>query len=262
IISSSLSVFFVKPILIQSLLNHISLLTLSGIRAKIESDRKRKKSPVVPAEQKEKHKPYLNKRKKMSYCGNSDGGDGAEVRASHILVKLQVSQVEDMGTTAAGYNRVVEENGKLFIMVQDLKDEIFKDTDLLIRSLMDGYNVCIFTYGETRFGKTYTIDMGINYVPINYLFQMCNDRKDIMTYDIYVQMVGIYNEQVRDLLAEDKTDNKLEIRSYNDDGLSLSDATLSPVTSRSDVLTLMKLGEVKCAVSSTALNNRSSCSHG
>ncbi|XLR15076.1 hypothetical protein S83_043014 [Arachis hypogaea] len=75
-------------------------------------------------------------------------------------------------------------------------------------------------------------------------------------------MVGIYNEQVRDLLAEDKTDNKLEIRSYNDDGLSLSDATLSPVTSRSDVLTLMKLGEVKCAVSSTALNNRSSCSHG
>ncbi|KAL4328964.1 hypothetical protein AHAS_Ahas13G0252700 [Arachis hypogaea] len=104
--------------------------------------------------------------------------------------------------------------------------------------------------------------MGINYVPINYLFQMCNDRKDIMTYDIYVQMVGIYNEQVRDLLAEDKTDNKLEIRSYNDDGLSLSDATLSPVTSRSDVLTLMKLGEVKCAVSSTALNNRSSCSHG
>ncbi|XLT44948.1 hypothetical protein HN873_037552, partial [Arachis hypogaea] len=28
------------------------------------------------------------------------------------------SQVEDMGTTAVGYNRVVEENGKLFIMIQ------------------------------------------------------------------------------------------------------------------------------------------------
>ncbi|XP_020973090.1 uncharacterized protein LOC110269527 [Arachis ipaensis] len=91
IISSSLSVFFVKPILIRSLLSHISLLTLSGIRAKIESDQKRKKSPVVPAEQKEKHKPHLNKTKKMSYCGNSDGGDGAEVRASHILVKHQES---------------------------------------------------------------------------------------------------------------------------------------------------------------------------
>ncbi|RYR30648.1 hypothetical protein Ahy_B01g055395 [Arachis hypogaea] len=104
--------------------------------------------------------------------------------------------------------------------------------------------------------------MEINYVPVNYLFQMCNDRKDIMTYDIYVQMVEIYNEQVRDLLAEDETDNKLDIRSCNDDGLSLPDATLSPVTSRSDVLTLMKLGEVNCAVSSIALNNRSSRSHG
>ncbi|XLS89576.1 hypothetical protein HN51_065584, partial [Arachis hypogaea] len=90
---------------------------------------------------------------------------------------------------------------------------------------------------------------------------MSNDRKDIMTYDIYVQMVEIYNEQVRDLLAEDKTDNKLEIRSCNDDGLSLPDATLRPVTSTSDVLTLMKLGEVNRTVSSTALNNKSSRSH-
>ncbi|RYR30650.1 hypothetical protein Ahy_B01g055399 [Arachis hypogaea] len=103
--------------------------------------------------------------------------------------------------------------------------------------------------------------MGINYVPLNYLFRMCNDRKDIMTYDIYVQMVEIYNEQVRDLLVEDETGNKIEIRSCNDDGLSLLDATLSPVTSTSDVLTLMKLGEVNYAVSSTALNNRSSRSH-
>ncbi|RYQ82678.1 hypothetical protein Ahy_B10g101258 [Arachis hypogaea] len=74
-------------------------------------------------------------------------------------------------------------------------------------------------------------------------------------------MVEIYNEQVRNLLAEDKTDNKLEIRSFNDDGLSLPDATLRPVTSTTDVLALVKLGEVHRAVSSTALNNRSSRSH-
>lgn len=50
--------------------------------------------------------------------------------------------------------------------------------------------------------------MGINYLALNDLFQMSNERNDIITYDIYVQMVEIYNEQVRDLLAEDKTDNK------------------------------------------------------
>ncbi|RYR01948.1 hypothetical protein Ahy_B06g080808 [Arachis hypogaea] len=91
---------------------------------------------------------------------------------------------------------------------------------------------------------------------------MSNDRKDIMTYDIYVQMVEIYNEQFRDLLTEDKTYNKLEIRSYNDDGLSLPYATLRPVTSTADVMTLMKLSEVNLAVSSaTLLSNRSSRSH-
>ena len=51
-------------------------------------------------------------------------------------------------------------------------------------------------------------DMGINYLALNDLFQMSNERKDIISYDIYVQMVEIYNEQVRDLLAEDKTNNK------------------------------------------------------
>jgi kinesin family protein C2/C3 len=51
-------------------------------------------------------------------------------------------------------------------------------------------------------------DMGINYLALNDLFQMSNERKDNIKYDIYVQMVEIYNEQVRDLLAEDKTENK------------------------------------------------------
>ncbi|KAK7244564.1 hypothetical protein RIF29_39388 [Crotalaria pallida] len=135
------------------------------------------------------------------------------------------------------------------------QDEVFKDTQPLIRSVMDGYNVCIFAYGQTGSGKTHTMsgpsggtskDMGINYLALNDLFQMSNQRKDIVKYDIYVQMVEIYNEQ---------------IRSCNDDGISLPDATLRSVKSTTDVLTLMKLGEVNRAVSSTAINNRSSRSH-
>ncbi|XP_045793271.1 kinesin-like protein KIN-14L isoform X4 [Trifolium pratense] len=238
------------------------------------------------------------------------------------------SQVNEMSTKALGYHKVVEENRKLYNMVQDLKgnirvycrirpafssesknvvdfigedgslfiidpsktlkdgrklfqfnrifgptagqDEVYRDTQPLIRSVMDGYNVCIFAYGQTGSGKTHTMsgpsdgtskDMGINYLALNDLFQMSNERRDNIKYDIYVQMVEIYNEQVRDLLAEDKTENKLEIRSCNDDGLSLPDARLRSVNSTTDVLTLMKLGEVNRAVSSTAINNRSSRSH-
>ncbi|KAJ4847412.1 hypothetical protein Tsubulata_016686 [Turnera subulata] len=37
------------------------------------------------------------------------------------------------------------------------QDEVYKDTQPLIRSVMDGYNVCIFAYGQTGSGKTYTM---------------------------------------------------------------------------------------------------------
>lgn len=145
--------------------------------------------------------------------------------------------------------------------------------------------------------------MGINYLALNDLFQISSQRKDIISYEIHVQMVEIYNEQVRDLLAEDSsttkypfilaflhhckiyitgwnvfnevgkwitdfftffplTKHKLEIRSCTgDNGLSLPDATMRSVKSTTDVLNLIKLGEVNRFVSSTAMNNCSSRSH-
>lgn len=42
---------------------------------------------------------------------------------------------------------------------------------------------------------------------LNDLFHISSIRKDI-TYEIYVQMVEIYNEIVRDLLAQDATNSK------------------------------------------------------
>lgn len=51
-------------------------------------------------------------------------------------------------------------------------------------------------------------DRGINYLALNDLFQLSNRRKDIINYDIHVQMVEIYNEQVRDLLTEDSSTTK------------------------------------------------------
>ena len=56
--------------------------------------------------------------------------------------------------------------------------------------------------------------------------------------------------------------HKLEIRRCTtDNGISLPDATMHTVKSTSDVLNLMKFGEVNRIVCSTAINNRSSRSH-
>ncbi|KAJ8547399.1 hypothetical protein K7X08_010985 [Anisodus acutangulus] len=141
--------------------------------------------------------------------------------------------------------------------------EVFSDTQPLIRSVLDGYNVCIFAYGQTGSGKTYTMSgpknlteqsQGVNYRALGDLFLLAEQRKDTFHYDVSVQMIEIYNEQVRDLLVSD------EIRSASQ-GLTVPDASLVRVTSTCDVIDLMNLGQKNRSVGATALNDRSSRSH-
>ncbi|KAE9593707.1 putative minus-end-directed kinesin ATPase [Lupinus albus] len=142
--------------------------------------------------------------------------------------------------------------------------EVFSDMQPLVRSVLDGYNVCIFAYGQTGSGKTHTMSgpdelneetIGVNYRALRDLFLLSEQRKDIISYDISVQMLEIYNEQVRDLLTID------EIRNSSQNGINVPEASLIPVSSTSDVISLMNLGHKNRAVGSTAMNDRSSRSH-
>ncbi|XP_019440738.1 PREDICTED: kinesin-like protein KIN-14I isoform X2 [Lupinus angustifolius] len=148
--------------------------------------------------------------------------------------------------------------------------EVFCDMQPLIRSVLDGYNVCIFAYGQTGSGKTYTMtgpkdiiekSRGVNYRALSDLFLIADQRKDNFLYEVSVQMIEIYNEQVRDLLVTDRANRRLEIRSSSHKGLSVPDASLVPVSSTIDVIELMNRGQRNRAVGATALNDRSSRSH-
>lgn len=44
--------------------------------------------------------------------------------------------------------------------------------------------------------------LGVNYRALNDLFNLQAQRKGTIDYDISVQMIEIYNEQVRDLLQD------------------------------------------------------------
>ncbi|KAJ6805019.1 kinesin-like protein KIN-14C isoform X2 [Iris pallida] len=89
------------------------------------------------------------------------------------------------------------------------QEQVYLDIQPLVQSVLDGYNVCIFAYGQTGSGKTYTMtgpnlsskeDWGVNCRALHDLFQISRDRKNNIMYEVGVQMVEIYNEQVRDLL--------------------------------------------------------------
>ncbi|KAL0320912.1 UNVERIFIED_CONTAM: Kinesin-like protein KIN-14F [Sesamum radiatum] len=144
--------------------------------------------------------------------------------------------------------------------------QIYAETQPLVRSVLDGYNVCIFAYGQTGSGKTYTMSgpnltteetWGVNYRALRDLFHISKARMDLIEYEVGVQMIEIYNEQVRDLLVTDgNIRNNTQLN-----GLNVPDASLIPVKCTEDVLDLMRVGQRNRAVGATALNERSSRSH-
>ncbi|XP_050203388.1 kinesin-like protein KIN-14F [Mercurialis annua] len=151
------------------------------------------------------------------------------------------------------------------------QEQIYGNTQPLIRSVLDGYNVCIFAYGQTGSGKTYTMSgpdltseesWGVNYRALEDLFQISKTRASAIKYEVGVQMIEIYNEQVRDLLVSDGSNRRLDIRNNSQlNGLNVPDASWVPVSSTEDVLDLMRIGQRNRAVGATALNERSSRSH-
>ncbi|KAJ7952305.1 Kinesin-like protein [Quillaja saponaria] len=151
------------------------------------------------------------------------------------------------------------------------QEEVFVDTRPLIRSVLDGYNVCIFAYGQTGSGKTYTMsgpnvlskgDWGVNYRAVHDLFQISQSRRNSIYYEVSVQMVEIYNEQVRDLLSTGGSQKRLGIwNTAQPNGLAVPGASMHPVKSMTDVLEFMNIGLMNRATGATALNERSSRSH-
>ncbi|ESQ47441.1 hypothetical protein EUTSA_v10027628mg [Eutrema salsugineum] len=151
------------------------------------------------------------------------------------------------------------------------QEEVFLDTRPLIRSILDGYNVCIFAYGQTGSGKTYTMsgpsitskeDWGVNYRALNDLFHLTQTRQNTVVYEVGVQMVEIYNEQVRDILSDGGSNRRLGIwNTALPNGLAVPDASMHCVGSTEDVLELMNIGLMNRTVGATALNERSSRSH-
>ncbi|KAJ8426590.1 hypothetical protein Cgig2_018058 [Carnegiea gigantea] len=180
-----------------------------------------------------------------------------------------VEHVEDRTITISTPSKHSKEGKKSFSFNKVFgpsatQAEVFADMQPLVRSVLDGYNVCIFAYGQTGAGKTFTMSgpnnpteetYGVNYRALNDLFYLSEERKATISYEVSVQMMEIYNEQVRDLLATD------DIRNSSQNGINVPDANRLPVTTTADVIHLMNLGFKNRAVCSTAMNDRSSRSH-
>nr|AMS24251.1 kinesin 14-IIIa protein [Marsilea vestita] len=148
--------------------------------------------------------------------------------------------------------------------------DVFADTAPVVVSVLDGYNVCIFAYGQTGTGKTHTMegtenDRGVNYRTLEELFRLASERKGQFEYTISVSVLEVYNEQIRDLLASPppsgQSAKKLEIKQVADGVHHVPGLTEAKVESMEEVWEVLQTGKSARAVGSTNCNEHSSRSH-
>lgn len=134
----------------------------------------------------------------------------------------------------------------------------------MLNHAFEGYNVCIFAYGQTGAGKSYTMmgsrdEEGIIPRICRNLFTSMTDINTV--YSIEVSYMEIYCEKVRDLLNPHANSSSLRVREHPLLGPYVEDLSKLAVTSYDDIRQLMDEGNKSRTVAATNMNETSSRSH-
>jgi kinesin family protein C2/C3 len=145
------------------------------------------------------------------------------------------------------------------------QDQLFSEIKPLVTSILDGYSVCIFAYGQTGSGKTFTMsgtseNPGVNTRSLQELFDRKSERVKEYQDEITVSVMEIYNEQIRDLLAQDAASTNLQVR-QGPTGNFVPGLTVVPVHALDEVFELIQRGNKNRSTHATDMNEHSSRSH-
>ncbi|XP_030018193.1 kinesin-like protein KIF1C isoform X1 [Sphaeramia orbicularis] len=147
--------------------------------------------------------------------------------------------------------------------------QVYKDIgEEMLLHAFEGYNVCIFAYGQTGAGKSYTMmgkqepgQEGIIPQLCEDLFQRTGENTDPdLNYSVEVSYMEIYCERVRDLLNP-KSQGTLRVREHPILGPYVEDLSKLAVTGFIDIRDLMDAGNKARTVAATNMNETSSRSH-
>nr|GMD04703.1 kinesin-like protein KIN-14U [Ipomoea batatas] len=113
------------------------------------------------------------------------------VESERILVRSGASRKE------FGFDKVFPQEAN--------QEDVFVEVEPILRSALDGHNVCILAYGQTGTGKTYTMD-GTSEAPgiiprvLEELFRQAS-LDGSTDYTFSISMLEVYLGNLRDLLA-------------------------------------------------------------
>uniref|UniRef100_K3WAL3 Kinesin-like protein n=1 Tax=Globisporangium ultimum (strain ATCC 200006 / CBS 805.95 / DAOM BR144) TaxID=431595 RepID=K3WAL3_GLOUD len=151
-------------------------------------------------------------------------------------------------------------------------------TKFLIHGVLNGFNATVFVYGNTGAGKTYTMlgtpdEPGIMALTLEDLFQNIQrvhaDIQSNVTYRVTVSFLEVYNENIRDLLANQSASTAspgtpseyLDLREDPIKGPIVAGISEIEACNASEVMKLLRKGNKHRSQEATAANAVSSRSH-
>ncbi len=146
------------------------------------------------------------------------------------------------------------------------QETVFDDISQLVQSALDGYKVCIFAYGQTAAGKTYTMEgegnmenRGITPRSLELIFkEKSNLENSGWLFNLEASCIEIYLDQVRDLLS--KQNNNL-INNYKNNYNYNTERTSVQINHINDFYNVLAYATERRKVAETVLNEKSSRSH-
>ncbi|XP_023280052.1 kinesin-like protein KIF18A isoform X1 [Seriola lalandi dorsalis] len=142
--------------------------------------------------------------------------------------------------------------------------DIFENTTkVVLDGVMNGFNCTVFAYGATGAGKTHTMlgsqdDPGVMYRTMKELFKRMDDAKEEKVFTVAFSYLEVYNEQIRDLLANV---GPLAVREDSSKGVVVQGLTLHQPKSAEHILEALDSGNRNRTQHPTDMNATSSRSH-
>ncbi|XP_035484026.2 kinesin-like protein KIF18A isoform X1 [Scophthalmus maximus] len=142
--------------------------------------------------------------------------------------------------------------------------DIFESTTKgVLDGLMNGFNCTVFAYGATGAGKTHTMlgaqnEPGVMYRTMTDLFKRMDDAKEEKEFAVAFSYLEVYNEQIRDLLANV---GPLAVREDGSKGVVVQGLTLHQPKSAEHILEALDSGNRNRTQHPTDMNATSSRSH-
>uniref|UniRef100_A0A8C7RKN1 Kinesin-like protein n=1 Tax=Oncorhynchus mykiss TaxID=8022 RepID=A0A8C7RKN1_ONCMY len=142
--------------------------------------------------------------------------------------------------------------------------DIFENTTKrILDGVLNGFNCTVFAYGATGAGKTHTMlgssnDPGVMYRTMTELFNRMDQVKEEKIFDVAFSYLEVYNEQIRDLLANV---GPLAVREDPSNGVVVQGLTLHQPKSAEHLLEALDYGNRNRTQHPTDMNATSSRSH-